>query len=249
MYKLLCLLAGLLMFTSCTKDSDAKGEFQLSFAPLFGDEFLILNKEYALDSIDVKFENLTFIMTDLALVNEDEETVALSEAEFVELNGFDEASASKGAEISFPEVPEGHYTRIKFSIGVAEDLNAKMPGDFQVDEPLGRSDHYWEAWGSYIFSKTEGSADVDGDGDFDLKFFYHTGSDALRRDFIINVNLVIDEEFPIGLEMFMDYNELLRNADRTAFDIESNPRNHDPTKLEIVTQYVDNYSRGLKVRN
>jgi len=187
-------------------------------------------------------------LTDISIENSKGENISLSDAEFVQLNGFDLSAANAGQVLNFKNIPSGSYKTLKFTIGVPEDLNKMTPSDFQVNEALGRSDHYWEAWGSYIFSKTEGNADVDDDGVFDLKFFYHTGSDALRRSFVLDTDLAIDNNGSSTIELFMDYNELLRNSDGTAFDIEANPRNHDPNKLEIVTQYVDNYQRAIKVR-
>jgi hypothetical protein len=244
MNKILGFLMVLVLFSSCQKE----GDFDLNFKALFGNDALVLNEAFELDDIDVKFENLTMIVTDISIVNEDDERIELSQSEFVAFNNFDQIGAESGQVLSFSNIPTGSYKELQFTIGVPADLNKMQPGDFQVDEPLGRSDHYWEAWGSYIFSKTEGNADVDGDGVFDLKFFYHTGSDALARTLVLNTNLVVDSGEKSSIELFIDYNELLRNADGTAFDIEENPRNHDPNKMEIVTQYVDNYAKALKVR-
>lgn len=244
MKKFVFFLTIVAILSSCKEE----GEFDLNFKALYGDEALVLNTSYDLDDMNVKFENLTFLLTDLSLVNANDETIELSDAEFVELNGFDEVSALTGQELIFKNIPTGSYKSLKFTIGVTEDLNAMSPGDFDVDEALGRTDHYWEAWESYIFSKTEGSVDAEGSGVFDLKFFYHTGSDALSRSFVVDTDLTIDADRTSTIVLFMDYNELLRNADGSAFNIPENPRNHDPDELEIVTQYVDNYQRAIKVR-
>ncbi|GLR19628.1 MbnP family protein [Portibacter lacus] len=245
MKNIILLAIGIIVLSSCKQE----GDFNLNFKGLFKDDALVLNQAYELDDISVKFENLGFLLTDISIVNDDNESVELADAEFVALNGVDQAGAEAGQVLSYNNIPTGTYTKLKFTIGVPEDLNATVPGDYAITDPLGRSDYYWEAWGSYIFSKTEGNADVSGDGVYDLKFFYHTGSDALKRSFELDREIVIDKNSTSTLELFLDYNELLRNADGTAFDIEASPRNHDPNKLEIVTQLVDNYARAIKVRS
>lgn len=227
--------------TSCNK----YGDFEMNFKATMKSEPLVLIEQYDLGDIQVKFENLTFYITDLALVNDKGEEVSLSDVEFVELKAFDENDAMAGKSFAYNDLEAGTYTKVKWTMGVSDDLNAKSPSDFEVSSPLGRTDHYWGPWESYIFSKTEGNADVNGDGNFDLKFFYHTGSDALSRAFELNEDIVISDGETKRLELSLDYNELLKNADGSYFDIESFPRNHDPNDVEIITQYVNNYVRAL----
>lgn len=237
-------LFALVLLSSCNK----RGDFEMNIKATMQGETLVMNEAFNLGEIDVKFENLTFYITDVSLVNAEGETLELSDAEFVDLKAFDEPTASLGQVVSFKDLPVGTYNKINWKMGVASDLNAMTPSDFDVSDALGRSDHYWEAWGSYIFSKTEGSADVTGDGVFDLKFFYHTGSDPLMRSFTLEEDIVISEGETKSVEFFLDYDKMLQNADGTYFDIEAFPRNHDPNELEIVTQYVDNYVKALTIR-
>ncbi len=231
-------------FSSCTDT----GDFEMNFKATMANETLVLAEAYDFGEIKLKFEKLTFYVTDIALVNDEGEEVSLSEAEFLDIGSFDEAGAEAGQTLVFRDLPSGTYSKLKWTMGVVDDLNAKQPGDFDISEPLGRSDHYWEAWDSYIFSKTEGSADVEGDDIFDLKFFYHTGSDALSRDFEYTEDIVISVGEVSGLEFSLDYNELLKNADGSFFDIEAFPKNHNIDQIDIITQMVNNYVKALKIK-
>ena len=78
--------------TSCNK----YGDFEMNFKATMKSEPLVLIEQYDLGDIQVKFENLTFYITDLALVNDKGEEVTLSDVEFVELKAFDENDAMAG---------------------------------------------------------------------------------------------------------------------------------------------------------
>lgn len=244
MRKLFALGLGLLFLGSCNK----VGDFELNFKPLMKGEPLVLNQSYPFGELNLKFENLAFYLSDLSLVNDDGEEVALTDIEFISLNAFDLSSAQSGQVLSYLEIPADNYTKLKFSIGVPEDLNKQTPEDFNVSDPLGKTDYYWGPWASYIFSKTEGNADTNGDGDFDLKYFYHTGSDALFRFFELEQDIVITNKNTKRLELYLDYDDLLRNEDGSYFDIATFPRNHNPEDLDIITQLVDNYARAIKIK-
>lgn len=241
----LLLGPALILLSSCSKS----GDFELNIKPTFKNAPLVLNETQNLGAIDVKFENLTFYISEIALINKKGEEISLIDVDFIQLNSFDLAGAESGKSLIFRDLEAGGYEKIKFSIGVPSDLNAMSPGDFGVSEPLGRTDHFWEPWGSYIFSKIEGNADVDKDGVFDLKFFYHTGSDALFRSFEITEDIVINNNEVTKFELSIDYNEVLKQADGSYFDIPNFPRNHNPEELDIITQLVDNYLNAITYAN
>ncbi len=235
----------IILIASCTKET---GSFDLSFKAIMKDEPLILNKAYEFGNMDIKFENLAFYVSDISLTDKKGGKVELADIEFISLNNFDELSASAGKSIRFNDIPTGTYKKINFTMGVASDLNSKTPSDFDVSDPLGRTDFYWADWKSYIFSKTEGSADTLRNGNFNLKFFYHTGSDELIRSYELVEDLNVDENFNFGLEIFFDYDKLLRKGDETYFDIKAFPRNHNPSELNVITQLVNNYIKAIKFR-
>ena len=230
------------VFISC----DKKGDLEINFRATMDDASLVLTDAYNFGDIHVKFENLSFYISDLSIVNNEGESFPLMDVDLIELNAFDQSGADIGKSLTFRDLPSGVYEKLSWTIGVADDLNEKTPSDFNVADPLGRSDHYWENWGSYIFSKTEGNADITGDGIFDLKFFYHTGSDALSRSFELNEEIVISKNQTRIVKFMVDYNDLLKNQDGTYFDIEQFPRNHNPEDLNLISQLVDNYEKAIK---
>ena len=245
MRKLLFLALIGFSLASCNKT----GDFDLSFHATWDSNPLVLNESQSYGDLNLKFENLTFYLSDVSLTNDDGETIELSDVEFVELNSFTETDAINGQTFSFTDLPAGKYTKFSFSIGVPPDLNATTPEDYNVSDVLGKTDYYWGPWASYIFSKIEGNADTDGNGEFDLKFFYHTGSNALFRSFEINRDIIIDDKNPTNLELYIDYDVLLRDENEDYFNISEFPKNHKPEDLDALTALVDNYVKAIKFRD
>ena len=245
MKKLIFLFFGLLVLSSCSKT----GDFELKIKAQYKASPLVLTDAYQLGDLQIKFENLAFYMSDIALVNKDGEETPLSEIEFIALNSFDATGAEDGVTLRFLDLASENFSKLKFGIGVPDDLNAKSPDDYNVEDDLGQADFYWDAWSSYIFSKTEGSADTDGDGTFELKFFYHTGSDALFRSFELETDIDIAANETTVLNLAIDYDALLRNADNSYMDIEEFPRNHNPEDIGVIEQMVNNYQQAIKFEN
>ncbi|WP_235296345.1 MbnP family protein [Portibacter marinus] len=237
MRKILLIAAIAAVLTSCKEE----GMIEFNIIPLYDGQSVELNEAVQFGDMQVRFENLALYMTDISIVNNGEQEYALSELELIQLS-----DGIRGQTILYEEVPGGNYSKLKFNVGITEDLNAQSPGDFSVEEPLGRTDFYWVPWNSYIFSKTEGSADPDGDGVFDLKWFYHTGSDALLRSLSIDIDLAVDQGASSILALSIDYGRLLSNEDGSRFDIVSKPRNHNPDDTEIIKKLVDNYKVSIK---
>lgn len=225
------------------------GDISLKFQPMIADQVLVSTEKYQVGPLNLRFENLTFLITDIMLVNDDNESVELSEAEFLSLNFYDEATAKEGAVIKYDNIKTGTYNKLRFTVGVSEALNKTSPSDYTLGEALARSDHYWEHWGSYIFSKIEGSADLEGEDTYTHKFFYHTGSDALARTFEIDQNIVISKDSETSLELSIDYNEIMKDGNGGYMDVEAYPKNHNIEDLDIITQIVDNYQNAIKVRS
>ena len=245
MRKLLYLFFGVIFISSCTKS----GDLELNIKAQFNGTPLVLTEARQLGDLPVKFENLAFYLADIALVNKDGEETPLSEIEFIALNSFDATGAKEGVTLRFLDLPSENYLKLKFGIGVPDDLNVKTPDDYGVEDALGQPDFYWDAWSSYIFSKTEGSVDTNGDGTFDLKFFYHTGSDALFRSFELEADIDIAANETTVLGLALDYDVLLRNADNSYMDIEAFPRNHNPEDIGVIEQLVNNYQQAIKFEN
>ncbi len=83
----------------------------------------MLNQALELDDINVKFENLTMIITDISIVNNKDERIELSQAEFV-------ASASFPPEV--PPKPSAPVPVAKATLGGS---GPKRPSDLRRSPP------------------------------------------------------------------------------------------------------------------
>ena len=77
-----------------------------------------------------------------------------------------ESEALSGYSLIFNDIKAGSYAGLEFGIGVSPELNATQPSEYSPSEPLAAVNNYWEAASSYIYSKIEGMADLDNDGQF-----------------------------------------------------------------------------------
>lgn len=212
------------------------------FTPEFMGEPLQTFKAYAMrDGDSIKFSHLGFFISDVALLK-DNEVTPLSDIAFVDLT-FDNTTAAQNGIIPIETAVEpGNYTGIRFSIGVPQDLNTKKPADFPSSNPLSKSSYYWTAWNSYIFSKTEGKLDPKKDGSYDLGFGLHSGSDALYRTKSVDMDISIIDGQTRTIHAVLDYERLIMGI-----DIESNPQNHNPNDLEVITKLSDNFLSAFTI--
>ena len=99
------------------------------------------------------------------------------------------------------DVPAGQYKAIKLGIGVPEELNATQPGDYTPGHPL--STDYWTAASSYIFTKVEGNADLDGSDEFATKLTFHIGGNPRYREIEFEKSITVSPAgaLPIAFEV------------------------------------------------
>lgn len=182
---LFALLA--LVAVGCDKDDDTKpatsSNLSVTFKATFDGVQLEKQKDFMYGSYPVRFERYTQYISDLVLVKSDGSEVKLSEVEFLEFfPDFNSGNLSVTPKYTYSQIPIGDYTGLKIGVGVRTDLNAKKPSDFPAGSPLALENEYWLSWKSYIFSKIEAKAEVDGTGnDYETFLNYHSGS-AVNRD-------------------------------------------------------------------
>jgi hypothetical protein len=196
---------------------------------------------------ELRIDKSNFFITNLSVTNEAGDTRELAEVEFVDLSFFDLNSSMTGVNFKYEDLPAGQYKSIRMTIGVNPGLNATKPQDYPSTNPLSMSGQYWEAWGSYIFSKTEGSVDTLQDGSFDQKFAYHTGSDALARTIIYEYDFEVSEDGNTDLQFILDHYDLFSTETEQLMDIKNIPSNHTPEDLENMEKIMDNFVKSLKI--
>jgi len=239
------ILSILVLFASCNREKT--GDLVLNFRPIYNNEPLVMAEDLIFrPDYELRIDKSNFYISNVYIINADGESVELSEVEFVDLSFFDLNSSLEGTNFTYKDLPVGNYTAIRMTIGVTPGLNATKPQDYPSTHPLSLSSQYWESWGSYIFSKTEGAVDTLQDGSFDHKFAYHTGSDALARTIEYPYSFDIKEDGTTERNFVLDHYDLFKEG-AGLMDIKNIPSNHTPEDLDNMEKIVDNFVTSLKI--
>ena len=141
-----------------------------------------------------------------------------------------EEEALAGYALRFNDIETGSYSGLQFGLGVSPELNATQPSDYTPSEPLAQVSTYWEASSSYIYTKIEGNADLDNDGQFgeeEEKLTYHLGATELFLKRTLPANIEIRENATTTIVVNVDLLKALQNAaDGTFIDFRQTPRDH-----------------------
>lgn len=168
-------------------------DFKLTFKAQYDGQPLVKNTNYDYDTYRVRFTRFNTYLSDITLLKGTEE-VRLSDVEWVD---FTPSSAVTDAAVEVPvtfnNVPDGDYTGIRIGYGVRPDLNARKPNNFSAGHPLSLENEYWLGWGSYIFTKIEGSVDLNNNDVADGGLIYHCGADATYRTFTFNQPITVGQ--------------------------------------------------------
>ena len=234
---LLFLLSSLFLvgLISCKKD-DEQGSVTIRFKAVYDGQPLKTFETLPYDDgQQLQFTHLSMYIADLALQSGSGSEV-LDDIELINLSFDNTNDASEGYVITIGDVPAKAYTGIRFGVGVPQDLNAMQPPDFPSSNPLSNTGYYWLAWNSYIFSKTEGRLDSLGNGNLDLGFALHTGSDPLYAGLEAAIPITIEDGKEKVIEIVLDYKILLQGL-----DIKGNPQNHNPDDIANIEALVNHY--------
>jgi hypothetical protein len=233
----------------CGKE-DKTGSVEIAFMAQYGNSPLVLLSDYDYaGNQKIRFSHLDYYISDLELVMENGDVAALSEIDLIDLDFSSAQQSVAGNSRLYLDIPAGKYNKIRFGVGVKPSLNTTQPSDHLSSNPLSESSHYWEGWTSYIFSKTEGNLDQDGDGIYDLGFTIHSGSSDvvdLYRSLEAQPSFeVVDGEMR-SIQLILDYRKLLA-VDEEGLDIASTPHTNDPNEMELITAMANNYAEAFLI--
>ncbi|MFK8009976.1 MAG: MbnP family protein [Saprospiraceae bacterium] len=237
------LFASFLFFQySCKPDPtlEATTDVELIFKGKYADEVLMINQDYEYDGNPIRFDQFNFYISNVVLVKEivgNPEETELLEINFVDLSfkPADIDDATKGFVITAPNIPVGEYSGIKINLGVASDLNKTGPEDYGSGHPLRNAGHYWTAWNSFIFSKTEAKIDVDSDGTFSHKLAYHTGSDDAYRSRFFAKDISLVEDATSKVSFTVDAKMMFEDI-----DVMTETGTHNINDMDLVNEIMDN---------
>ncbi|HJW28031.1 MAG TPA: MbnP family protein [Saprospiraceae bacterium] len=235
----LVLLVLSIVQVSCKKDA-TEGSFKIHYKATYDGQPLSTFTPFPYAGSDqVQFTLLTYLVSDLTLLNGNNEE-ALDDIELVNLSFDNPTDAGNGYTITYDKIPAKNYDGIRFGIGVPADVNQKKPADFPSQNPLSNTSYYWQAWNSFIFSKTEGTLDTLGGGSFDLGFAFHTGSDEFFRTLQGSLPINIEDGKTTELSIAVDYKKLLDGIDIVAY-----PINHNPADSINIKKIVNNLQQAV----
>ena len=221
----------------------------LNFTATYNSEPLVmLDKVYDYeDGMNLRLQLFQFFITDVRLIDESGEATSpfLDVALINFANNTNRAAATAGIEIQLKDVPFGKYTGIKFGVGVNPDLNKTKPENYTPGHPL--TDHYWEAASSYVFSKIEGNADLEGNGDYSTKLTFHVGGNPRYREavFTKDININVDGNTPIAFNI--DLKDVLVNAAGDFVNFKEVTQIHNGT-AETAVFIMDNLSSAITLK-
>lgn len=230
------LLLVLFSISACQEKAEVKtGSLELVFKGTFGTEPLYMfDRTYNYrDDAQIKWQLFQFYLSDLELVSSENglSNQMLSQVESVNFGDIQsESDALEGFKLRFNDIEIGDYSGLQFGLGVAPELNATQPSDYDPSEPLAIISNYWEAASSYIFTKMEGNADLDGDGQFgeeEEKITYHLGADDLFKSRSLPYRIEITENNMTSVVINVNLLKALENETTGEFiDFRQTPRDH-----------------------
>lgn len=252
MKKLLAFLFILSLITqfACKPDPTFEGttDVELVFKGKFGESSFMINKDYSYNNFPIRFDQFNFYIGNVVLIKEiggNPEETELVEVDFVDLSfkTSEATEADRGFIVTARNIPVGDYSGIKINLGVPTDLNKTSWNDYGSGHPLRNDTHYWSAWESFIFSKTEARFDVDNDGSFSHKVSYHTGADEAYRTKFFAKSIVLEEDINTQITFTIDAKNMFEDV-----DILTEVGTHNVSNLDLVNKVMDNLSnRALDI--
>lgn len=250
---LLILSAITLGYMGCNDDDDnnsGEGNVELLFNGKYGDQLLTMFEDtYAYeDGMDLKFQLFQFYISDIILLKEDGEEVLVKDVDIVSFKDiFNQADAADGIKIALGEWPAGNYKGIKFGLGVNEAMNATQPSDYDLDHPLTAS-NYWSWASGYVFTKIEGNADLNNDGEFEEKLTFHIGRDDYYRNVSFDKSFSISSNESAVIEFDVDVQKVLADPNSGEYlDFRTVTQDHT-TNPEVAGFVADQLMEAIQIQ-
>lgn len=216
-YSLLLLaLVSLFTVTGCDKDDHdhdhdhEHGHVHLYFNQKFGTDVLnpttvhtaANGREYTIDVAQYYISNLRLVDHDGGELAFDSFLVA-------------KIGSSNGLELD--GIPAGHYTTLKFDVGLDSSVNHADPNLNPAGSALAlQSPSMHWGWDSgYIFVRIDGTVDTSAtkDGPRDFNYNFHLGRVPNRTPISLPIDLMIDEDSHPGININFDASKLFDNID------------------------------------
>ncbi len=239
-------IAFLVLFSSCEKDSPDTtkyGGLEIVFKARYGQEALVYGAEYDYFGLGkIIFGTTDFYISSLKLLNSSD-TVLIKDVDYISLmtHHTTTALADGGLLLSYSKIPAGVYQTVNFNMGITPEQNASKPVNFNSGHPLGDGSRYWDAWNSYIFTKTEGTLK----SNKLYNFTYHSGFDNSLRSLSYSRNVLIGENETSRIEISIDYQKMFEDG-LNPMDISSISQIHNQSP--IMLRFVDRFQNAVSIK-
>ncbi|MBK8700586.1 MAG: hypothetical protein IPN29_14070 [Saprospiraceae bacterium] len=245
----IALILTTLMLASCGDDPVVQdnGKLNLNFKLKYGDQTLVMFDNYTYpDGKKLYFSRFSFFLSEIQLKGSAGYT-QIHDISYHNLTNSHTgaANAALGYKYNMDGIKPGTYSAIKFSLGVPKASNDKTPADYDNNHILSNQAEYWGAWKSFIFTRTEGQIDLDGDGVTETGFGLHTGANEAFRTIELPASLTITENGTATLTIEIDLKKEF--GTNPVYDIESNPQIHSMSQAPQVKELIDNLITGFKI--
>jgi cytochrome c peroxidase len=189
------------------------------------------------DKETFSISRLSYLLSEFALETEEGQWVELTDSvAWIDYG-------KRRTEFSLPNIPEGDYRAIRFSVGVDEARNHADPAQYKATHPLNPNLNqlHWNWQGGYIFLALEGRTRT---GDELAGYVYHLANDANRTR--INLPLKLDLSKDAGLEIAFDLAALFNSPEPISFATDGSST-HSPPDDVIANKLSRNLPSAFQI--
>lgn len=217
----------------------ASGNLVLNWRLSYDGEPLVLFTPYSYDTFDITFTRFTTYISEIKLGD-----MPTDDRIFYATVGdshVDADQAMRGYDLPVAVSP-GTYQGLQMGLGVNPTLNATRPSDWPSGHPLASSGEYWLSWASYVFTKVEGTIDLDGDGISDRSFALHLGGDVAYQSILTDATFTITEGEDTRVRIGLDIKDWFYGVPDGPYDLIEEGSIHSTQHIPLIEKLQSDYT-------
>lgn len=219
--------------TSCSKDdnTDEKGHLHVYFNNRYGlTEALSYSTVYtATNGRDFTVETNQYYISNARLVTHDGTEVPTDAYVLVQTDSLNE--------LEFEDIAAGHYTALRFDVGIDSTTNHADPSTVNAGSPLASQmpPMYWSWNSGYIFMRLEGLVDTSAaiSGTKDYTWELHLGLDANKVSVELPINATVSGDAHPGVNVFLNTAKLFTGIDLGGADKATHSMDNMPLAAKL----------------
>ncbi len=150
------------------------------------------------------------------------------------------------SELEFEEVAAGHYTKLRFDVGIDSATNHMDATTYDTSSVLGLQSPsmYWSWASGYIFLRLEGMVDTSAakTGTKDYAWEMHLGMDANLVSVELPINATVDSETHPGVNVYLNTAALFNGIDLGGADLFTHTMNNMPLAMKLKTNLATSFT-------